>query len=323
MFTLRFDMRAPSTGAPTTELYAAALDMTSWSESRGAVAAIVCEHHGQEDGYLPSPMILATAIAARTSSIQIVLAVLVLPLYEPIRLAEEMVVLDVISNGRVGYVCGIGYREDEYDLFGVDFRRRGRIADDWLSIVLRAKTGEPFDHRGRTVRVTPMPVTPGGPSVSWGGGSKAAARRAGRNGLGFFAQSDDESLRQAFEEAARSAGHEPGPCLLPPKELPTSLFVAHDIDRAWQELGPYLMHDARTYAAMNPGDEATTSLSFAASIEELRAEERSHRIVSIDEAVSMVRAGQPLPLHPLIGGLPPPIAWRYLRTVTDDVVPAL
>lgn len=323
MFTLRFDMRAPSTGAPTTELYAAALDMTSWSESRGAVAAIVCEHHGQEDGYLPSPMILATAIAARTSSIQIVLAVVVLPLYEPIRLAEEMVVLDVISNGRVGYVCGIGYREDEYDLFGVDFRRRGRIADDWLSIVLRAKTGEPFDHRGRTVRVTPMPVTPGGPSVSWGGGSKAAARRAGRNGLGFFAQSDDESLRQAFEEAARSAGHEPGPCLLPPKELPTSLFVAHDIDRAWQELGPYLMHDARTYAAMNPGDEATTSLSFAASIEELRAEERSHRIVSIDEAVSMVRAGQPLPLHPLIGGLPPPIAWRYLRTVTDDVVPAL
>ena len=99
--------------------------------------------------------------------------------------------------------------------------------------------------------------------------------------------------------------------------------MAHDIDRAWQELGPYLMHDARTYAAMNPGDEATTSLSFAASIEELRAEERSHRIVSIDEAVSMVRAGQPLPLHPLIGGLPPPIAWRYLRTVTDDVVPAL
>jgi len=323
MFTMRFDMRAPSDGAPTADLYAAALEMTSWAESRGGVAAIVCEHHGQADGYLPSPMVMATALAARTSAIQIILAAVILPLYEPIRLAEEMICLDIVSNGRVSYVCAVGYREDEYDLFGVDFRRRGRIADEWLPLLLRAKTGEPFDHDGRTVQITPMPVTPGGPSVSWGGGSKAAARRAGRNGLGFFAQSDDESLRQAFEEAARSAGHEPGPCLLPPKELPTSLFVAHDIDRAWQELGPYLMHDARTYAAMNPGDEATTSLSFAASIEELRAEERSHRIVSIDEAVSMVRAGQPLPLHPLIGGLPPPIAWRYLRTVTDDVVPAL
>ena len=323
MFTLRFDMRAPSAGAPTGELYAAALEMTSWSEERGAVAVIVCEHHGQEDGYLPAPMILATALAARTSSIQIALAVVVLPLYEPIRLAEEMVVLDIISGGRVRYVCAVGYREDEYDMFGVDFRRRGRIADEWLSVLLRAKSGEPFDHDGRTIRVTPAPVTPGGPSVSWGGGSLAAARRAGRNGLGFFGQTDDESLRDAFEDAARQAGHEPGWCYLPPRDLPTSLFVADDLDRAWDELGPYLMHDARSYAAMNVGDDATTSFSFAGSVEELRAERRSHRIVTVAEAIDLARTGLPLPLHPLIGGLPPEIAWRYLRTVTDEVIPAL
>ena len=111
-------------------------------------------------------MILATALAARTTSIQIVLAVVVLPLYEPIRLAEEMVVLDIISHGRVSYVCAVGYRSDEYGMFGVDFRRRGRIADEWLSVLLRAKTGEPFELGGRTIRVTPMPVTPGGPAVS-------------------------------------------------------------------------------------------------------------------------------------------------------------
>jgi len=323
MFTLRFDMRAPSTGAPTGDLYAAALEMTTWSEERGAVAAIVCEHHGQADGYLPSPMILATALAARTSSIQIVLAVVVLPLYEPIRLAEEMVVLDIISGGRVRYVCAVGYREDEYAMFGVDFRRRGRIADDWLSVLLAAKTGEPFEHGGRTVHVTPKPLTPGGPSVSWGGGSEPAARRAGRNGLGFFGQTDDEVLREAFEEAARQAGHEPGWCYLPPKDLPTSLFVADDLDRAWEEVGPYLMHDARSYAAMNVGDDATTSFSFAGSVEELRAERRSHRIVTVAEAIDLARTGLPLPLHPLIGGLPPEIAWRYLRTVTDEVIPAL
>ena len=55
MFTMRSDIRAPSTGAPVSELYAAALEMTSWAESRGAVAAIACEHHGQADGYLPPP----------------------------------------------------------------------------------------------------------------------------------------------------------------------------------------------------------------------------------------------------------------------------
>ena len=316
-------MRAPSTGAPTSELYAAALEMTRWSEDRGAVAAIVCEHHGQADGYLPAPIILATALAARTSSIQIVLAVVVLPLYEPIRLAEEMVVLDIISGGRVRYVCAVGYREDEYGMFGADFRRRGRIADDWLSVLLRAKTGEPFEHGGRTIHVTPAPVTPGGPSVSWGGGSEPAARRAGRNGLGFFGQTDDGALREAFEDAARQAGHEPGWCYLPPKDLPTSLFVADDLDRAWDEVGPYLMHDARSYAAMSVGGDATTSFSFAESVDELRAEGRSHRILTVEEAIELARSGLPLPLHPLIGGLPPEIAWRYLRTVTDEVVPAL
>jgi alkanesulfonate monooxygenase SsuD/methylene tetrahydromethanopterin reductase-like flavin-dependent oxidoreductase (luciferase family) len=151
MFTLRFDMRAPSTGAPTTELYAAALEMTNFAEDRGAVAAVVCEHHGQPDGYLPSPMILATALAARTSSIPIVVAVVVLPLYEPIRLAEEMVVLDIISGGRVSYVCAVGYREDEYDLFGVDFRRRGRIADEWSAVRARRshRPGHPCAGDGR------------------------------------------------------------------------------------------------------------------------------------------------------------------------------
>ncbi|MGA2519315.1 MAG: LLM class flavin-dependent oxidoreductase [Acidimicrobiales bacterium] len=323
MFTLRFDMRAPSAGAPSAELYAAALEMTSWAEERGAVAAIVCEHHGQADGYLPSPMILASALAARTTTIRIVLAVVVLPLYDPIRLAEEMVVLDIISSGRVSYVCGVGYREEEYNMFGVDFRRRGRIADEWLSILLRAKTGEPFDHSSRTIQVTPAPLTAGGPSVSWGGGSEAAARRAGRNGLGFFAQTEDEGLRRAFEDAARGAGHEPGWCFLPPNDLPTSLFVADDVDGAWDELGPYLMHDARSYAALNVGGSATASVSFAGSIEELRAEGRSHRIVCVDEAISMARSGLALPLHPLVGGLPPEIAWPYLRTVTDHVIPAL
>ena len=59
MFLLRFDMRAPEFGAPTGELYAAALEMASFAESRGAMAAVVCEHHTSADGYLPSPLVLA------------------------------------------------------------------------------------------------------------------------------------------------------------------------------------------------------------------------------------------------------------------------
>ncbi len=322
MFTMRFDMRAPDTGAPATELYAAALEMAAWAESRGCVSALLCEHHTSSDGYLPSPIVLAGAMAARTTTLPITIAVVLLPLYDPVRLAEEMAVLDIISSGRVSYVAAIGYRPVEYEMHGVDYHRRGKIAEETLGVLLKAKTGEPFEHEGRRIHVTPPPVTPGGPMVAWGGGSVAAARRAGRHGIGFLAQKGDPELGVAYEAAARDAGHEPGTCILSPVDAPSTVFVADDLDRAWEELGPYLMHDVRSYAEWNEGNTDTASLSFVDTAEELRTENRSHRIFTVDEAIAHVRAGAPLPLHPLIGGLPPELAWRYLRIVADEVMPA-
>lgn len=323
MFTLRFDMRAPTTGAPTTDLYRAALDMTAWAETRGAVSTIVCEHHMASDGYLPSPMLLAAALAARTTRIPIMVAIVQLPLYNPVRLAEEMCVLDIISNGRASFVGGLGYRPEEYAMLGVDYQRRGAIAEENLALLLKAVKGEPFEHQGRLIHVTPGPVTPGGPRIAWGGGSLPAARRAGRHGLNFFAQKDDPKLRTAYEEAARAHGHEPGACILPPRDSATTVFVADDLDRAWAELGPYLMNDVLGYAEWNEGNEDTSSLSFVRTAEELRAENITHRIMTVEQAVAHVRAGAPLSLHPLIGGLPPQIAWPYLETVADKVMPAL
>jgi alkanesulfonate monooxygenase SsuD/methylene tetrahydromethanopterin reductase-like flavin-dependent oxidoreductase (luciferase family) len=323
MFTMRFDMRAPAFGAPTTELYPAALEMAAFAEAHGALMAVVCEHHQMADGYLPSPLVLATALAARTTTLPIMTAALVLPLYDPIRLAEDLVVLDIISGGRVSHVAAVGYRPEEYEHHGVDFAGRGKLAESHLGLLLRAKTGEPFEHEGRRIHVTPAPVTPGGPRIAWGGGSVAAARRAGRHGIDFFAQGGDPSLADVYADAARANGHEPGFCMIPPLDIATTAFVAHDVDRAWEEVGPHLLHDVSAYAALNEGNTHTASLSRATSIDELRAEGRSHRIFSVDEAVERVRSGDILQLQPLVGGLAPEVAWRYLRTVTDDVMPAL
>jgi alkanesulfonate monooxygenase SsuD/methylene tetrahydromethanopterin reductase-like flavin-dependent oxidoreductase (luciferase family) len=262
-------------------------------------------------------------MAARTSTLAITTAALILPLYDPVRLAEDMVVLDIISGGRVSYVLAIGYRPEEYEHHGADFGRRGRLVDDQLALLLKAKAGDPFEHEGRRIHVTPAPVTPGGPMVMWGGGSPAAARRAGRFGLGFLAQGGGAELEQVYADAARAAGHEPGFCMIPPTDMATTVFVADDLDAAWAELGPHLLHDVRAYAAINEGNTHTASLSTATTVDELRAEDRTHRVVTVDEAVGMVKAGNVLPLQPLVGGLPPEVAWRYLRTVTDDVMPRL
>lgn len=323
MFMMRFDMRAPSFGASTTELYAAALEMATFAETRGAIAAVVSEHHTMADGYLPSPLVLATAMAARTTTLPIMTAALILPLYDPVRLAEDMVVLDIISGGRVSYVMAVGYRPEEFEHHGADFARRGRLVDDQLALLLRAKAGEPFEHDGRRIHVTPAPVTPGGPTVMWGGGSPAAAKRAARFGLDFFAQGGGPELESVYADEARTHGREPGFCMIPPLDMATTVFVAEDLDAAWDEVGPHLLHDVTAYAALNEGNTHTASISRATSVSDLRAEDRSHRIVDVDEAVSMVQAGMPLPLQPLVGGLPPDIAWRYLRVVTDELMPRL
>src|ERR1700722_7032682 len=100
-------MPAPSWGAPPPALHAALPEMCSWAEELGALAAVLCEHHGSEDGYLPSPMVLAPAIAARTERLALSL-ILILPFYEPVRLAEDMAVLDIISAGRASYILALG-----------------------------------------------------------------------------------------------------------------------------------------------------------------------------------------------------------------------
>ena len=87
-------------------------------------------------------------MAARTSTLAINVAVILLPLHDPVQLAEQMVVIDLISGGRVSYVAAIGYRPEEYAMYGVDFHRRGKIADGKLAALLQAKTGEPFDYEG-------------------------------------------------------------------------------------------------------------------------------------------------------------------------------
>lgn len=322
MFSLRFDMRAPSFGAPPADLYATALDMVQHAEAHGAALVLLSEHHSSADGYLPAPLTLASAMAARTATLPIRVSIFQLPLYHPIRLAEQIVVCDLISRGRVSYVGGLGYVPAEYEASGIDFRRRGKIADSHLDLLLRAITGEAFEHEGRRVHVTPAPYTPGGPSIAWGGGSLPAARRAGSRGLDFHAQSPEPELRVAYEEACRDNGHAPGFCHLPPLDMAHTVFVAEDVDAAWDELGPYLMHDVTAYAEWMGGNEAT-SISTATVVEQLRNENASHRIFTVDEAVEFTQAGGFLSLHPLIGGLPPELGWKYLNVVTDRVMPAL
>jgi alkanesulfonate monooxygenase SsuD/methylene tetrahydromethanopterin reductase-like flavin-dependent oxidoreductase (luciferase family) len=320
---LRFDMRAPREGQVAIEdLYDAALEMSVWGEAHGAASIVVSEHHASPDGYLPSPLVLATAIAARTSTVPIMLAALLVPLHDPIRLAEDMAVLDVISRGRVAYVAGLGYRPEEYAMFGRSMRDRGRRMEECLAVLRQAWTGEEFVYDGRTVRVTPLPLSAGGPTLMYGGGSAAAARRAARLGLSFFAQTWDPDLEATYREECAQAGTEPGMCFVPPPGTATTIYVAEDVDAAWERLGPFMLHDARLYASWL-GEGSAASKSTAPTIDALRTEHGPYRVLTPDQTVDYVRTHGLLPLHSLCGGCPPALAWESLELVASRVLPEL
>ena len=314
MFTMRFAMRSrtvdPSARA---DLYHTAIDMCAWAEPRGCLTAVLSQHHGAEDGYLPSPIPLAAAIAARTTSLPIMVAALLVALYEPIKLAEDLSVVDLISRGRVSYVVGIGYRDEEFGIFGVDRRLRAPLVERRIGVLRRLWAGESVDVGGRTTWVTPLPFTPGGPALAYGGGTEAAARRAGRLGMLFLAESSGPDLEAAYREGADRAGIPPVGCILPAPDTPLTVFVADDPERAWAEIGEYLLADARGYAEWNAHRSGTASVSFATSVTALEAERGAYRIITPEEAAAAVDRGSPLALQPLVGGLPPDVAWPYLE----------
>ena len=108
---------------------------------------------------------------------------------------------------------------------------------------------------------------------------------------------------------------------LPPDDAATTQFVADDVDKAWDEVGEYILHDVKMYGEWNPGDETTASISHAQTVDELRATSPAHKIYSTDGAVELVRNGGILMLMPLCGGLPPELAWPYVERVANDVLP--
>src|ERR1700722_4823227 len=120
-------MRNPPIAHTTmAERIGAALDMTAWADRLGFVNVTISEHHGSPDGYLPSAVTMAAAMAARTETIHIMISALVAPLYDPLRLAEELAVAELISNGRIDVVLVNGYVASEFAMFDRELSERAK-----------------------------------------------------------------------------------------------------------------------------------------------------------------------------------------------------
>jgi alkanesulfonate monooxygenase SsuD/methylene tetrahydromethanopterin reductase-like flavin-dependent oxidoreductase (luciferase family) len=309
-----FDMRAPDFGTPAAELYAAALDMCEYADAHGVSQINFQEHHAAEDGYLPTPFVMGAAAAARTKQAAILLGAVILPLHDPVKVAEQIAVLDLISGGRLHVAFGAGYVKYEFDAFRRSIHDRGKAMDEGVEIIMRALAGDRFRDKDREVFVRPLPAGP--PKLYIGGGVPATARRAAKFGLGLWPLNPD--IIPLYEAECRKLGREPGPVV----GGSGWLHVSEDPEATWAEIAPHVGHVARTYAAWGSDADASSSPFHGLdSYEALRAS-GFYRVVTPDECVELAKQA-PVGIVPLIGGLSPKVGWKNLELFVTKVVPRI
>jgi len=243
-----YDFRnPPKWRLPWQQLYRETLDQAAHAEQLGFDSIWLSEHHFTSEGYLPClPAVLGT-LAARTSRVRLGTAVLLAPLHHPLRLAEDLAVVDQLCGGRLDVGVAPGYKPGEFATLGVPKSERGSRTDETIEILRLAWRGEPFSYAGRHFRfddvvVTPPPVQQPGPPVWVGGSSMAAARRAARHDAGFMPDSGaGPDVYDAYRTGLPAGA---GPARVSTNRV---LFAADSRQQAWDLCGEYLLYQFNMY----------------------------------------------------------------------------
>lgn len=318
-----FDMRSPAWATPTDELYRAAIEMAAFVDRIGADQIGLMQHHGSEDGYLPQPFVLAGGMAAVTSRIRFLLGAVILPLHDPVELAEQIAILDLMSKGRLGVIFGAGYVPGEFAMFGKSLKDRAKLMDSGLEIILRALKGERFEYEGRPVFTRPLPVQEPEDIVMVGGGVPASAKRAARFGVGFGPMKPE--LVDIYLSECERLGNRPRTWFRPVPGMPMAIHLCEDPDAGWEAIAPHAVHVITEYAkwAEQEGDASNSPFKGLTDPAVLR-HAGLFAAWTPDQLVEKVRgmAAGHIGFQPLLGGLSPEEGWKSLRLL-EATMPSL
>jgi alkanesulfonate monooxygenase SsuD/methylene tetrahydromethanopterin reductase-like flavin-dependent oxidoreductase (luciferase family) len=248
-FGLIYDFRNPAQWQqPWARRYQAVLDQIAWIDRELAFDGIyVTEHHFYEDGYMPSTMVVCGAIAALTERVTVGTNLIQMPLHHPVRLAEDALVVDVLSNGRFRLGVGAGYYWQEFDGVGSVLKQRPSRMKEGFDIVRAAFRGEPFSYEGKRftvpeVFVSPPPIREGGPEIWMGAFVPAAIDRVAQFADGFLAF----GAGTIPEYLAACERHGRGP---EERQINRTYWAVIDEDpeRAYASAGPHFVHMYNDY----------------------------------------------------------------------------
>jgi len=317
--------------------YRETLELVALAESLGFDSAWVSEHHGSSDGYLPSLLPMLAAFAAVTERIELGTGIVLTPLHDPLRLAEDAAVVDQLSDGRLILGLGLGWREEEFRMFGASMRERARRTTDTIEVLRRAWSGRRFSFEGRTmrfdrVRVTPAPARAGGPRIFLGGYDDRGVRRAGRVADGYITDATEaDNLQHALsvlDEGARSAGRDPRTLAI---VLTQNAFPSRDGD-PWDMLRSGLTQQSGAYAAWEKGHDTPEHDALVPTLPEEDDVRRGTFAGTPEEVLAalgpmVTRHGERDELHMVVRlhypGMDLATAARAIELFANEVAPAL
>lgn len=237
--------RRPDDDRETVELYDEMVELAVFAEEVGLDSVWVSEHHFADDGYLSGIVPSLGALSQATDDVEFGSCIALAPFYDPVRLAEDTATLQLLSDGRLTLGLGIGYREEEFEAFGVPKAERAERTEDAIRLLEGAWSDGPlgydaeFHHVSPETTVMPKPGRP--PRVALGGSAKPAVRRAARMANGWLASPtldpNDVETRRRDIDAVRNSESLDGEFTVYPGAWG---FVADTTDAAWDALAePY------------------------------------------------------------------------------------
>lgn len=316
-----FDMRAPAFGAPRSELYAAALDMGEWADKIGFDVLGFGEHHNSDDGYNPSPLILASAMAARTQQIKLRMAILLASCYDPIRLAEDLAVAQIISNNRIELGLGFGYRPSEFAMYGRRVEDRFEFTTKTAEVLKQAWTGQPFEYEGRPCQISPIPDKP--VPVMLGGMAPKVARAAAHIADGFLVPLFEEKNWIPYRDECLKLGKpDPGQY---PKQAPTFVWVSENPERDWEWIAPHVLHVLDSYSRWTAAAYGKPVGPYAGGMTaEAIRESHAYKVLTPKQVLEVIEElgdNSSFYLTPLFGGIDPKRGWEMLKLYEREVHP--
>ena len=206
------------------------------AEASGWDGCFITEHHQQEDGYLPNPLLLAGLVGMKTERIKVGTCVLLMPMHHPVHVAEDCAVIDQATKGRLVLSIGVGYQPHDFDAFGISVTERAPRTEEAVEIIRKSWAGERFSFDGKHFQYKDTLITPGpsqqpGPPIWMASWTPVGLRRAGRLADGWIADpvqslSVIKDYATRYRAAAEKAGRKPYICLMRDAIIADSMAAA-------------------------------------------------------------------------------------------------